>query len=43
MLCAVMLVGMFIGFNPLTSLTKAYSKMYVGQSADPAKTALLIP
>ena len=43
-LCAVMLLGMFFGFNPLTSLTKTYAKMYVGGApSSETKTAALVP
>jgi NADH-quinone oxidoreductase subunit N len=32
-LCAAMLVGMFVLFNPLQTLTKSYGKMYLGGAA----------
>jgi NADH-quinone oxidoreductase subunit N len=31
-LCAAMLVGMFVAFNPLQTLTRSYGKMYLGSS-----------
>jgi NADH-quinone oxidoreductase subunit N len=31
-LCAVVLVGMFLAFNPLQSLTSSYGKMYLGSA-----------
>jgi NADH-quinone oxidoreductase subunit N len=49
-LCAAMLVGMFVGFNPLQTLTKSYGKMYLGGSNSSAggsapelKTASVVP
>lgn len=38
-LCAAMLIGMFVGFSPLSRLTETYGSVYLGQG-EPVKTAL---
>jgi NADH-quinone oxidoreductase subunit N len=44
-LCAVVLVGMFLAFNPLQSLTASHGKMYLGGANTHAgmKTASAVP
>ena len=37
-LCAAMLVGMFVLFNPLQTLTKSYGKMYLGGASGTVNT-----